>query len=66
MKGFLLIDGKYNTLHLTSKEFRDLLELLNHSNLLPVSEIKRHRTRADLNAEISDYLKMKGYYSNES
>lgn len=65
MKGFLLIDGSYNTLFIPCGDFPDF-EHICRFNKDWIKGIKQHRTRAELNAEISDYIKMRGDYSNES
>ena len=63
-KGFLLIDGNYNTIFVPLKCALELTDLY-HMNMSRdwMKEVHKHKTRAELNKEISDYIKMEGYYS---
>ena len=55
LKGFLLIDGSMNTLLLPKEEFNtyDLDTVITHH----IREAKPHKTKKDLYADISKYLK---------
>lgn len=61
-KGFLVIDGHYNTLFIPAESF---LEFGKHFDMRMdfINDIHIHKTRAELNKEITDYIKMRGYYN---
>ena len=63
-KGFLLIDGNYNTIFVPLKCTPELINLVDISKSKDwMKEVHKHKTRAELNKEISDYIKMEGYYN---
>lgn len=61
-KGFLIIDGNYNTVFVPGKEFSELVKQLDMSKYWMLG-IHMHKTRAELNKEITDYIRGDGYYS---
>lgn len=55
-RGFLLIDGAKNTVMISYEECRDLFSLAENRNITKL--IKQHKTRTELNKDITNYLNM--------
>lgn len=63
-KGFLLIDGMKNTILLTHEDFLDIITYAeNTRNSKWLRLVKQHKTKQELNKDISNYLK--GEYNQE-
>lgn len=55
-RGFLLIDGAKNTVMISYDECRDLFNLVENRGITKL--IKQHKTRTELNKDITNYLNM--------
>lgn len=56
-KGFLLIDESKNAVILSPQEIKELPDLYKHlTNHDVLASIRKHKTRAELNKSISEYL----------
>ena len=55
-KGFLLIDGEYNTVFVHQEDlYKPLNEIL--AKVVTEDEVKKHNTKKELNTTISEYKK---------
>lgn len=63
-KGFLLIDGMKNTILLSHDDFLDIITYAeNTRNTKWLKVVKKHKTKQELNKDLSDYFK--GEYEQE-
>ena len=56
-KGFLLIDGAKNAIILSMEEIKEIPEITKQlSNRDVLDQVRKHKTRGELNKSISEYL----------